>query len=82
MKMTQQALLRKISEQQFVCVELALYLDTHPDDAAAKADYYCHGNILRELMCEYQSVYGPLMNFGHSPTQAGSYVMGEWPWEV
>ncbi|MBQ3938951.1 MAG: spore coat protein CotJB, partial [Clostridia bacterium] len=37
--MTREELLNRISEIQFVCVELNLYLDTHPDDANAAADY-------------------------------------------
>ena len=37
--MTKCELLRKISEYQFVAVELNLYLDTHPCDADARSDY-------------------------------------------
>ena len=33
------ALLKKIGEARFTCVELNLYLDTHPDDVAARADF-------------------------------------------
>ena len=37
--MTRCELLKTISEYQFVAVELNLYLDTHPGDAAARSDY-------------------------------------------
>ena len=29
----------------------------------------------------YEAQYGPLMNFGHSPTETGCYVCSEWPWD-
>ncbi|MDR0841014.1 MAG: spore coat protein CotJB [Christensenellaceae bacterium] len=79
--MTSTELLRKISEYQFVTVELNLYLDTHPGDELARADYYYYSARLKEVMELYEAAYGPLMNFGHSPTDAGSYVDSAWPWE-
>ena len=80
-KMSQAELLNLISELQFVCVELNLYLDTKPDDESAKRDYICYGDRLKEAMTLYESLYGPLMNFGHSPTETGCYVHDPWPWE-
>ena len=81
MDMSKCSLLLKISECQFVCVELNLYLNTHPEDEAARADYLCYSNTLRMLIEKYESLYGPLMNFGHSPTGTGCYVTSPWPWE-
>lgn len=79
--MTKCELLKKISEYQFVAVELNLYLDTHPCDADARNDYLYYSTKLRELIETYEAQYGPLMNFGHSPTEAGCYVCSEWPWD-
>lgn len=79
--MTECALLKQISECQFVCVELNLYIDTHPSDEAALRDYLCYSEHLAALTAEYERLYGPLMNFGHSPTETGSYVCSAWPWE-
>lgn len=78
---TKCALLNRIKEMQFVCVELNLYLDTHPQDAAARADYVCFGKKLRALIDEYSRLYGPLQSFGHTPTEVGCYVMSEWPFQ-
>ncbi|MDO4568607.1 MAG: spore coat protein CotJB [Clostridia bacterium] len=75
-------LLTKISECQFILVELNLYLDTHPDDDNARADYCAYAKVLKELMHEYECKYDPLMNFGHSACAAGSYVCSKWPWEL
>lgn len=74
-------LLKKISEYQFVAVELHLYLDTHPCDADARSDYLYYSKKLCELIETYEAQYGPLMNFGHSPTETGCYVCSEWPWD-
>ena len=79
--MSQSELLNSISELQFVCVELNLYLDTHPGDIAARSDYYNYSVMLRELINSYESEYGPLMGFGQSPTDVGCWVCSEWPWE-
>lgn len=77
----QTALMNKIMEYQFVCVELNLYLDTHPDDEAARADYLCYGKRLHAMLDQYAELYGPLMNFGHMPTETGCYVTSKWPWQ-
>lgn len=79
--MTEKELLNRISEVQFVCVELGLYLDTHPADAEAKADMFAYSKLLRELMSDYEASYGPVMGFGNSPTDKGCWVMSDWPWE-
>ncbi|MDD6887114.1 MAG: spore coat protein CotJB [bacterium] len=78
----ERALLEKIGEARFACVELRLYLDTHPDDAMAKADYLAYSMKLQQLIERYEQQYGPLMNFGQSPTEAGSWVFQKWPWEL
>ena len=81
MEASQAALLSKISEYQFVCVELNLYIDTNPTDELALKDYLCYSEKLEQLIKQYEAEYGPLMNFGHSPTDVGSYVCSPWPWQ-
>ena len=79
--MSECELLNRISEVQFVCVELNLYLDTHPADVSARNDYYAYSKLLAELIGDYEREYGPLLGFGHSPTNVGCWVCSEWPWE-
>lgn len=79
--MNRNELLRRISEIQFVCVELNLYIDTHPDDKDALDDYYSYSVMLNELIEKYESQYGPLMGFGHSATREGNWVCSCWPFE-
>ena len=79
--MTREELLARIREIRFVCVELNLYLDTHPQDTDAQDDYYNYSVMLKELTASYEQQYGPLSGFGSSPTMAGSWVDSEWPFE-
>ena len=79
--MNENELLSSISELQFVCVELNLYLDTHPQDMSARSDYYNYSVMLDDLIKKYEREYGPLLGFGHSPTNVGCWVCSEWPWE-
>ena len=81
MDTAQTALFYRISQYRFICVELNIYLDTHPDDANARADYLCYARRLNQLIVQYEAEYGPLLNFGQSPTETGCYVMSQWPWE-
>ena len=79
--MNKNELVNAIYEVQFVCVELNLYIDTHPADADALADYHRYSEILASLSSEYEQQYGPLHGFGHSTTETGSWVCSAWPWE-
>lgn len=79
--MNQIELQTRISEVQFVCIELNLYLDTHPGDTEARNDYVSYSRLLEQLITEYENEYGPLLGFGHSPTATGCWVCSEWPWE-
>ncbi len=82
MEAMEQALLDRIVEARFACVDLQLYLDTHPEDESAKADYICYAQKLQKLICRYEEQFGPLMNFGQSPTDQGSWVFQKWPWDL
>ena len=82
MESIEKALLEKIREARFACIELRIYLDTHPDDAIAQADYLAYSEKLQLLITKYESQYGPLMNFGQSPTDVGSWVYQKWPWDL
>jgi spore coat protein JB len=78
---TEQALLNKIGEARFACVELQLYLDTHPEDLDAKNDFNSYAAALKRMCAEYTENYGPLENFGNSTHDAGSWVYQKWPWQ-
>lgn len=82
MEHCEQALLNRIAEARFACIELQLYLDTHPDDAIAAADFNTYADTLHDLMATYEREYGPLMNFGSDAYNIGSWVDQKWPWQL
>ena len=78
-KNEQNELLCKIKEYQFSIIELALYLDTHPEDERAICLHKKYANILKELTDKYQKVYGPLtINY---PCNKWRWIEMPWPWE-
>lgn len=78
---TEQALMNKIGEVRFACVELQLYLDTHPEDLEAMNDFNSYAETLNRLCSEYNERFGPLENFGSCTHDAGSWVYQKWPWQ-
>lgn len=62
---------------------LQLYLDTHPGDARALADYNAQAQRLAALKAEYAQRYGPLTHFDQE--MAGytwRWICEPWPWEI
>lgn len=67
----------------FVLVELTLYLDTHPDDAQALAQFSQFQRRKSALMAQFESVFGPLREFGNSPVgSTWTWSESPWPWQV
>ncbi len=61
---TRRELINKIKCYQFAVIELALYLDTHPEDEKALCLHRKYAKEIKELKDKYQKVYGPLtINF-------------------
>ena len=73
-------LLRRVQIARFAAHEAVLYLDTHPNDAAALAYWRKYNALAADAAAAYEKKYGPL-----SVTAAdGSpwpWVSGPWPWE-
>lgn len=75
-------LMRKIKELTFATVDLNLYLDIHPKCQQAVMDYNCFTEELTKVRRLYEAKYGPLTNFGHSPSQyPWAWINEPWPWE-
>ena len=64
---------------EFAITELALYLDTHPDDQKALCLHRKYCKQVKELKDKYQKVYGPLtINY---PCNKWRWLEEPWPWE-
>lgn len=77
-----QHLMQQIAECEFICIDINLFLDTHPDDQHALADYNCYAEQLAALKELYVKNYGPLANFGNSVSRGEwKWVHADWPWQ-
>lgn len=75
---TRRELINKIKCYEFAVIELALYLDTHPEDEKALCLHKKYCKELKELKDKYQKVYGPLtINF---PCNKWRWIEEPWPW--
>lgn len=65
----------------FAIGELALYLDTHPNDREALELYQAYQKMYHQGMMEFGEKYGPLTH--SQPTQGDRYRWPNdpWPWE-
>lgn len=80
--MERKALMRKIQDVEFALVELQLYLDTHPFDKKALMDFNCYSQQLLMLKQQYDMAYGPLLQYGFSPSPyPWKWLDSPWPWE-
>ena len=72
-------MLMKIRKLDFAVEDLALYLDTHPEDQRALCLHRKYAKELKELMDKYQKVYGPLTIY--YPCNKWRWLEEPWPWE-
>ena len=78
-EMTREHMLKQIKCYQFAIIELALYLDTHPDDERALCLHRKYARELKDFQDKYQKVYGPLtINY---PCNRWRWIEMPWPWE-
>ena len=64
----------------FAILELALYLDTHPDDMRAICLHNEECKRYRKISDEYQKIYGPL-TIGY-PCNSWRWLEEPWPWQT
>lgn len=79
--MSRTALLRQIMEYDFAMYDLALYLDTHPDDRESLEIFMNLKNTDTRYREEYERQFGPLTFKGVNSTDYWTWVSDSWPWE-
>ena len=72
-------LLKEIKCLNFAIVELAEYLDTHPDDRKAICLHREYTNRLKKVKEKYERVFGPLSIY--CPCNKWRWLEMPWPWE-
>jgi spore coat protein JB len=77
------ALLKQLQALEFAAVEFNLYLDTHPNDQRALAEYNRIVQQIDVVKKQYECYFGPLFNFGMSPSGSPwRWIEEPWPWEI
>ena len=79
--MDKNKLFEEIKSYDFAIVELALYLDTHPNDTKALDIYKSLSDKLEDLKEKYEHSYGPLSIYGVHSNERWTWIDGPWPWE-
>lgn len=65
----------------FAVNELALYLDTHPEDKEALELYRQYQNLYATLSEEFARKYGPMNHAMPSDQETYTWINDPWPWE-
>ncbi len=65
----------------FVVQELALYLDTHPDDTDALAQYRKYQKMYHDGMMNYSEDCRPLSHAQPVTDKTYTWLRDPWPWE-
>jgi spore coat protein JB len=82
MRREQLEMLRELQALEFTAFDLNLFLDTHPKDQRALADY---SRAIRESECIkniYTVNYGPLMAEDNVNQNCWRWIEEPWPWEI
>ena len=72
--------LTELQTMAFAIQELALYLDTHRDDAEALELYRSYQKMYNDAKIKYEDMCGPL-NHMHVGEGGYSWLDDPWPWE-
>lgn len=73
--------LRELMAIDFVCHEMALYLDTHSGDEEAFAAYKEFLQLAKEARKRYTARYGPLTHKDMLYSESFNWLCSPWPWE-
>ncbi|MDO4532080.1 MAG: spore coat protein CotJB [Bacillota bacterium] len=81
--MDREELLKKLSELDFIAVDLGLYLNTHPNHTEAIQAYNQVITAADAVRMKYEAAYGPLCSFRSyaENTQNWQWQEDPWPWQ-
>ncbi len=78
---SREQLFQWITMTSFMLIDLALYLDTHPQDETAMDTYNHYSMLYQKATKEYSSLYGPLTLSQASPDKVWCWGISDNPWE-
>lgn len=75
--------LEELQTIDFVIVELALYLNTHPNDVDAIRQYNESVQLRKAVVKKFEKAFGALTSFGFSYSKhPWDWKEAPWPWQV
>lgn len=74
-------LLKEIAALKLVCIDLHLYLNTHPMDREALAKYNTLVMQTSSLKQNYERMYGMLSADSAASPYPWQWICEPWPWE-
>ena len=82
--MNHDELLKKLSELDFIAVDLALFLNTHPDHTEAIQTYNQVITAADSVRMKYEEAFGPLCSFRSyaANTNHWEWTQDPWPWQA
>ena len=79
--MNREAMLKTVQQTGFAMLELGLFLDTHPDDAAALAAFCGARSEYEKAAAAFEASFGPLTVTSGDKNNTWAWVNTPWPWE-
>ncbi|MCL2369767.1 MAG: spore coat protein CotJB [Firmicutes bacterium] len=80
--MEKESLLHQIMQMDFACVDMHLYLNTHPTDNSAIMQLNHFGSEVRRLTQEYEKKFGPLSYTSAHNSNTFDWINEPWPWQL
>lgn len=75
--------LAELQALEFVLIELALYLDTHQEDAEAFALFQQYAAMEQAARTQYEEMHGPLTKRAAADSKNwGAWLSDPWPWNL
>lgn len=79
--MNKEELLKQLQRFNFAIIELALYLDTHPDCPCGLKAYQDYKLSFQEILSIYETKYGPITIYNMENEDYWTWSQGPWPWQ-
>ncbi len=74
-------LMELIRSTNFAIIELALYLDTHPEDSCALDAYHDYHKKWKKAFSLFEKKFGPLTIYGEKDEDFWTWGKEPWPWQ-
>ena len=75
------SMLIELMKYQLATLDIALFLDTHPNDPIALNRHHEYSTKLMQIKDEFSKKFGPMDLYTPDITNTWRYIDSPWPWE-